>query len=68
MGEQLTLHTGPKKGYLHVVRGSLNADVKSELQGISMHRGDGLGLYTNDSVKLDSQGEALALWFDLPNI
>lgn len=67
-GEQFTLHTGPRKGYLHIVRGTLKANIKSELQGISLRQGDGLGIYMNDRLQLDSQGEALALWFDLPNI
>ena len=67
-GEQFTLHTGPRKGYLHVINGTLEVNVASEVQSISMRKGDGLGVYSNDSLRLNSLDAVLVLWFDLPNV
>ena len=61
-GEELSLDTDTRPGYLHVIDGA------AEANELEIYSGDGLGVY-QESLKLTSSDDGLtALWFDLPKL
>ncbi|WP_105102696.1 pirin family protein [Microbulbifer pacificus] len=59
-GEQLTLNTGQRMGYLHVITGSVQAS------GNSLSAGDGVGVIDEPLELIAGEPGITALWFDLP--
>ncbi|WP_440056708.1 pirin family protein (plasmid) [Pseudoalteromonas sp. T1lg65] len=58
-GQQQTLKTLDRFGYLHIVAGEAHID------GETFYAGDAIGLYQQDAIHLTAQKELTALWFDL---
>lgn len=56
----ISLNTGSRWGYLHLIRGTLNTD------DLTFSKGDAFGLKQHKSVLLTATDDAEALWFNLP--
>lgn len=61
-GEGYELSTGNRVGYLHIIKGELEA--QEEL----LSAGDAFALSNNEKVSLIAKSTIEALWFDLPSV
>lgn len=59
-GEQFSLHSGQRIGYLHLVKGEIQAD------GETFVAGDAFAVLPNETTEIQVSDNLEALWFDLP--
>lgn len=64
--ELISLKTGARKGYLHIVSGNVQISVQSEPSPVTLRAGDAIGIFENDEINLKAESDLVALWFDLP--
>ncbi len=59
-GEKISLSTEQRTGYLHIIRGQVQANEQQ------FSAGDGFALQANQSILLEATEKLEAIWFDLP--
>ena len=64
--ELISLKTGARKGYLHIVSGNVQISLQSEPSPVTLRAGDAIGIFENDEINLKAESDLVALWFDLP--
>ena len=64
--DSVTLTTNDRNGYLHMVKGEVEAKLSSEKKPLELSAGDAIGVYTNETIVISSPSSMVALWFDLP--